>query len=708
MEIEADGAEGSGSSSLKPNGAEGGSSVANRLGDRVRVVVRVRPTITEDYDTLRNSSRKQRVEAEYEECVREEPDQGVVLLMRPYYDTRSFSFDCVLSRTATQADTYEAVGRPVVTAVLDGFNGTILAYGQTGTGKTHTIFGPLSYWRRAPFGLGVGGGLGHVAPHNSAPRSPLQPQVDLSGVVTRAAMQIFEHGDELAQRGGARRLRVTISSLQLWQESVSDLLGERRVSGPLSIHEDPGRGVYVDGLSEHEVTSAAELLTLVSESASNRATCATTMNRASSRSHALLFIRVVQYGGPADGGSDHGGDSYWSTASCMQSLAYSRSQAHATERSRLLKIVDLAGSERVCKSNCEGLQLAEAKRINKSISALGNCIAALASASTGSPVHVPFRDSKVTHLLKDSFVGERARTSLCVSVGPALHNFDETFCSLLLGMRARTVKSRPTAIKTLARPPPPDRAPLVAKIEALTAELARLRHAHERWCQEALKNSGAPPFHAPPMHHDYDSPPHTPTSRSASQFAPSPSAFQQAPSPSAYQQAPSPSAFQQAPSPSAYQHAPSPSAYQQAPSPSAYQHAPSPSAYQHAPSSSFAGPPGARNGMPEMYSPEGKKNWHKAVERGDLASWMQAMRTEALAASRSLPESPRWRFKSAASAMCGPPPASTSNSSAAAANGDQVLPSESSYVPLEAQAKRVEEWERIVWRLEAGLGFGAG
>ena len=111
--------------------------------------------------------------------------------------------------------------------------------------------------------------------------------------------------------------------------------------------------------------------------------------------------------------------------------------------------------------------------------------------------------------------------------------------------------------------------------------------------------------------------------------------------------------------------------------------------------------------MPEMYSPEGKKNWHKAVERGDLASWMQAMRTEALAASRSLPESPRWRFKSAASAMCGPPPASTSNSKADA-NGDQVLPSESSYVPLEAQAKRVEEWERIVWRLEAGLGFGAG
>jgi hypothetical protein len=252
--------------------------------------VRVRPPIAEDVEIG-----VQLGDDRFEECVDEDAVRRTVQLRKPYFDTREFAFDTVLDRHATQADTYEAVGRPVVDDVLDGYNGTILAYGQTGTGKTYTVFGPLSYWRRAPTSVGVGGGLGRTAPQTAAPSLALQPQLELSGLVTRAAMQVFAHAEELRRRDDGRRMRVTLSSLQIWQEAISDLLGERGASGPLAIREDPERGIFVEGLTEHAVESPDAVLGLVHESATNRATCGTSMNRASSRSHALLLLRAEQW-----------------------------------------------------------------------------------------------------------------------------------------------------------------------------------------------------------------------------------------------------------------------------------------------------------------------------------------------------------------------------------------------------------------------------
>ena len=112
---------------------------------KIHVVVRVRPRIAEDLDS---TIHKRPGASAYEECVEEDEARSSVFLKKPYFDTREFAFDCVLGRGATQAQAYEAVARGVVDDVMAGFNGTILAYGQTGTGKTHTIYGPLSYWRR--------------------------------------------------------------------------------------------------------------------------------------------------------------------------------------------------------------------------------------------------------------------------------------------------------------------------------------------------------------------------------------------------------------------------------------------------------------------------------------------------------------------------------------------------------------------------------
>ena len=274
----------------------------NQAG-RIRVVARVRPLIHEDTDlpTYHHTPSSSKAE-----CVVEDEQRGTILLRKPYYDSREIALDSVLGRDATQSQTYEVVARGVVDAVLEGYNGTVLAYGQTGTGKTHTIYGPLAYWRRGA-----------------------QPQLELSGIITRAAMQIFAHAEA---RPGCQ-LTVTLSSLQIYQERISDLLGGRPASAApsLQVREDPARGVYVDGLTEVPVEGPQQVLDIVHASATHRATVATAMNRSSSRSHAMLLVRVEQRqpaAAHAGGGGGGGGGG-------------------SVVRRGLLSVVDLAGSERV-------------------------------------------------------------------------------------------------------------------------------------------------------------------------------------------------------------------------------------------------------------------------------------------------------------------------------------------------------------------------
>ena len=206
---------------------------------KIHVVVRVRPRIAEDLDS---TIHKRPGASAYEECVEEDEARSSVFLKKPYFDTREFAFDCVLGRGATQAGD-EAVARGVVDDVMAGFNGTILAYGQTGTGKTHTIYGPLSYWRRP-------GRTSWIEPSASAAGSAraaqlqeggLLPQLELSGIVTRAALQIFATVDERRAADAARSMQfaVSLSSLQIYQESTSDLLADPAHSPPLQVREDP-------------------------------------------------------------------------------------------------------------------------------------------------------------------------------------------------------------------------------------------------------------------------------------------------------------------------------------------------------------------------------------------------------------------------------------------------------------------------------------
>ena len=312
------------------------------------------------------------------------------------YATHRFTFDAVHGPDDDQEDVYSASARPSVAAALAGYNAAIIAYGQTGAGKTHTMEG--------------------------APSGPAR------GIVPRAVEDTFA-GIE-ADAAAASRFLVRASYLQIYNEVVSDLLRPERTN--LLIREDAKRGVYVEGLSEWVVRSPAEVAALMERGRSVRATGATKMNELSSRSHAVLTIVIERCaGGSGDGGA--------SGSSRPPSGRMTTPPSRAVKVGKL-HLVDLAGSERVAITGATGQRLAESKRINASLSALGNVIAAL--TSRGPRPHIPYRDSKLTRLLEDS-LGGNCVTTLVATVSPSACAFPESLSTLKFATRAKTVVNAP-------------------------------------------------------------------------------------------------------------------------------------------------------------------------------------------------------------------------------------------------------------------------
>jgi len=312
------------------------------------------------------------------------------------YGTHRFTFDAVHGPEAEQEAVYEVSARPAVAAALAGYNAAIIAYGQTGAGKTFTMEGASS--------------------------GPLR------GIVPRAVEDAFA-GIE-ADAGVASRFLVRASYLQIYNETVSDLLRPERSN--LLIREDARRGVYVEGLSEWVVRSPGEVAALVERGRAVRATGATKMNELSSRSHAVLTVVIERCAAAAGarGGGEGGG----------AAAAGGRPAPPPAVKVGKLHLVDLAGSERVAITGATGVRLAESKRINASLSALGNVIAAL--TSRGPRPHIPYRDSKLTRLLEDSLGGNCA-TTLIATVSPSACARAESLSTLKFAARAKAVVNAP-------------------------------------------------------------------------------------------------------------------------------------------------------------------------------------------------------------------------------------------------------------------------
>ncbi|KHC78742.1 kinesin family member 18/19 [Candida albicans P78042] len=287
-----------------------------------------------------------------------------------------FVFDRLFDEDCTQDQVYRNTTQPLLDSVLDGYNATVFAYGATGCGKTHTISG--------------------------TPEDP--------GVIFLTMKELYNRIEELKD---TKIIDISLSYLEIYNETIRDLLNPMTQCKNLVIREDANNKISVSNLSRHRPNSVEEVMQLILEGNKNRTCSPTEANATSSRSHAVLQINVIQ--------KDRTGD-------------ITEEHTFAT-----LSIIDLAGSERAAATKNRGARLNEGANINKSLLALGNCINALCDPRRRN--HVPYRDSKLTRLLKFS-LGGNCKTVMIVCVSPSSQHYDETLNTLKYADRAKEIKTK--------------------------------------------------------------------------------------------------------------------------------------------------------------------------------------------------------------------------------------------------------------------------
>ncbi|XP_024516332.1 kinesin-like protein KIN-5C [Selaginella moellendorffii] len=327
---------------------------------------------------------------------------------------RTFTFDKVFGPSSQQRDLYDQAIIPIVNEVLEGFNCTIFAYGQTGTGKTYTMEGA-----------------------GRKPKSGELPSE--AGVIPRAVQQIF---DTLESQNAEYSVKVTF--LELYNEEITDLLapeelskvmGDEKQKKPLALMEDGKGGVLVRGLEEEIVTSANEIYSLLDRGSSKRRTAETLLNKQSSRSHSIFSITIH--------------------------IKEATPEGEELIKCGKLNLVDLAGSENICRSGAREGRAREAGEINKSLLTLGRVITALVEHLG----HIPYRDSKLTRLLRDS-LGGRTKTCIIATVSPSVHCLEETLSTLDYAHRAKNIRNKPEVNQKMMKS---------ALIKDLYGEIERLK-----------------------------------------------------------------------------------------------------------------------------------------------------------------------------------------------------------------------------------------
>ena len=293
---------------------------------------------------------------------------------------KKWTYDYILPPDTTQDQMNEKVAKKTVTDFTEGYNGTIFAYGQSGSGKTYSM-------------------LGHESILDSLSEDKNN---DLYGIIPRAVFQIFNILKEFTRNG--TKWKLTLSYIEIYNEKIKCLLSKK---DGLKIREDPHDGFIIPEKETIDCRSPSNVFEGIKLANKNRATGATNQNEHSSRSHAILQLQLIY------------------------------NSIDGQVRKSFLSLVDLAGSERIAKTGAEGQRLKEAQKINQSLTTLGMVIMALTTPGTK---HVPFRNSKLTLILKDSLGGSSKTTLLCTASRLKRHS-EESIQTLYFASRAKTIKT---------------------------------------------------------------------------------------------------------------------------------------------------------------------------------------------------------------------------------------------------------------------------
>ena len=372
----------------------------------IKVVVRVRPFNNRELD--RNA--KCIVQMQDEQTVLQPPPdvEEKVRKGRTFkFDKSYWSFNKSDPHFAGQDNLFTDLGKPLLKNAFEGYNNCIFAYGQTGSGKSYSMMG---YREEA-------------------------------GVIPRICRDMFDRIEDVRSDKNLT-CTVEVSYLEIYNERVRDLLNPK-TKGNLKVREHPATGPYVEDLAKLAVRSFAEIEHLMDEGNKARTVAATNMNETSSRSHAVFTLTLTQ-------------------------KRHDEETSMDTEKVAKISLVDLAGSERAASTGATGSRLREGAEINRSLSTLGRVIAALADLSSGKVKPkssiVPYRDSVLTWLLKDS-LGGNSLTAMIAAISPADINFEETLSTLRYADSAKRIKNHAVVNED----------PNARMIRELKEELAQLR-----------------------------------------------------------------------------------------------------------------------------------------------------------------------------------------------------------------------------------------
>nr|OQO15943.1 hypothetical protein B0A51_18361 [Rachicladosporium sp. CCFEE 5018] len=381
-------------------------------GGNIKVVVRVRPFNSREHG--RNAKCVVSMDGE-QTILSPPPAEGKTRNLKAAlegnktfaFDKSYWSFNRKDPHFADQEDLFTDLGKPLLDNAFQGYNNCIFAYGQTGSGKSYSM-------------------MGYGAEE---------------GVIPRICRDMFERIDAVHEDKN-NAVTVEVSYLEIYNERVRDLLNPS-TKGNLKVREHPATGPYVEDLAKLVVRSFVEIENLMDEGNKARTVAATNMNETSSRSHAVFTLTLTQKRHDAETNMD-------------------------TEKVAKISLVDLAGSERATSTGATGARLKEGAEINRSLSTLGRVIAALADMSSAKTktkgMQVPYRDSVLTWLLKDS-LGGNSLTAMIAAISPADINFEETLSTLRYADSAKRIKNHAVVNED----------PNARMIRELKEELAHLR-----------------------------------------------------------------------------------------------------------------------------------------------------------------------------------------------------------------------------------------